>query len=256
MTIELLIVLFAGLSFGSFITLVSYRLPLGEDVILKPSRCPKCETRLKFLDLWPVLSWVMSGRSCRHCRAPISIRYPLTEIATAAVFWLIYARYGLTLQGGVLAMMAVALLIMIVADLEHYMIPDQVHYALLPLGLAWHYVMGTPWEEVAYGFVLGAGVGLALHHGYRFLRKKEGLGFGDVKFLAVAGLWLGVRPFVPFLFYSGLLGVATGLLWRVLKKGELFPFGPSLAISLFVCAAFPEFVKLFWHMAQFISIYN
>jgi len=250
--ISLLFVLFSGLVFGSFVTLASYRLPLGEDILVRPSRCPKCETRLGFKDLWPVFSWLCSRGKCRHCKNPVSIRYPLTETATAALFLLIYARYDLTPPGIVLALMGVALLIMIVADLEHYMIPDQVHYMLLPLGLAWHVISGTPAVEVIGGFALGGTIGLALHHGYRLLRKKEGLGFGDVKFLAVAGLWLGMKPIVPFLFFSGLLGIITGLTWRALGKGPIFPFGPSLAVSLFVCIAFPEFPNLFWHIGQFV----
>ncbi len=253
MTIELLIILVLGLCFGSFITLASYRLPLGEDIILKPSRCPACETKLGFFDLWPVLSWVTSGGKCRHCKAPVSVRYPLTEIASGALFVLIYMRYGVTWQGFLLALMGVALLIMIVADLEHYIIPDEVHWALLPLGIAYHYVIGSSWENVAAGAALGGGIGLALHYGYRYLRKKEGLGFGDVKFMAIAGLWLGVLPLVPFLFFSGVLGVIFGLLWRALGKGPVFPFGPSLAVALFVCVAFPELPNAFWNMGEIIN---
>ncbi len=252
-TIELLFTLFSGLVFGSFVTLASYRLPLGEDIIVKPSRCPKCEKKLGFRDLWPVLSWVCSKGRCRHCRAPVSARYPLTEIATAALFLLIYARYGVTPEGIILALMGVALLIMIVVDLEHYIIPDQIHYALLPLGLAWHVAIRTPVGEIIGGFTLGLGIGLTLHHGYRWLRKKEGLGFGDVKFLAVAGLWLGIMPIVPFLFFSGLFGTVFGLLWRAMGKGPIFPFGPALAVSLFLCVAFPEFPNLFLHIGQFLK---
>jgi leader peptidase (prepilin peptidase)/N-methyltransferase len=197
---EILFVLLTGLTFGSFITLASYRLPLGEDIVVKPSRCPACEHTLGFKDLWPVLSWLCSRGKCRYCKVRVSARYPLTELATAGVFLLIYAQYGVTLQGVLLALLAVGLMVMIVADLEHYIIPDEVHYALLPLGLGYQYVTGHEWGDMAGGFVLGAGIGLALHYGYKWLRKKDGLGFGDVKFLAVAGLWLGVMPMVPFLF--------------------------------------------------------
>jgi prepilin signal peptidase PulO-like enzyme (type II secretory pathway) len=122
----------------------------------------------------------------------VSARYPLTELATAGVFLLIYAQYGVTLQG----------------------------------------------------------VLLALHYGYKWLRKKDGLGFGDVKFLAVAGLWLGVMPMVPFLFYAGVLGIITGLVWRALGLGPVFPFGPSLAVALFICVAYPEAGNLFLHVAE------
>jgi leader peptidase (prepilin peptidase) / N-methyltransferase len=166
---------------------------------------------------------------------------------------LIYVRYGLTLQGIILAIMGVALLIMIVVDLEHYIIPDQVHWVLLPLGILWHYVVGTAWREVALGFAVGLGLGLLLHHGYRILRKKEGLGFGDVKFFAVVGLWLTLKPFVPFLFFSGIFGIVTAGIWRLLKRGPIFPFGPALAIALFLCVAYPEVPAWFWSFGGLIE---
>lgn len=247
------LILLIGLALGSFVTLASYRLPRGEDIVIKPSRCPTCDTKLGFYDLWPVMSWACSKGACRHCKTPISARYPLTELATGAMFTLLYLKFGLTLQGGLLGALWVALMIMIVVDIEHYIIPDALHYVLLPLGLAYQASIGTPWDDVLRGFLLGAGTGLSLHYGYRYLRKKEGLGFGDVKFLAVAGVWLGLRPLVPFLFFAGVFGVMTGLLWRALKKGPVFPFGPALALALFACVAFQELPNLFWSIGQIVK---
>ncbi len=253
MILEFLFILFCGLCFGSFITCASYRLPLDQEIIRKPSFCPKCETRLGFKDLWPVLSWAATGGACRYCKAKIHWRYPLIEIVTAGIFALIYLRYGFTIPTLVLSLFAVALLVMIVADFEHYIIPDEVHWALIPLALCYHYLTNTPPEDVVGGFVFGLGLGLSLHYGYRFFRKKEGLGFGDVKFLAVAGLWLGTLPFVPFLLYSGLFGVVTGVIWKKAGRGAIFPFGPSLAMALFLCVAYPEVVKAFWDIGNFLK---
>lgn len=252
-TLEILFTAFAGLSFGSFITLASFRLPQDENITTKPSRCPTCSARLGFKDLWPVLSWVMAGGKCRHCKSKVSIRYPIIELVTMALFLMLYAMYGLTAKAIVLALMVVALMIMIVADLEFFIIPDAVHLALAPLAFAYYWVSGLPFSDMASGFILGAGIGLSLHHGYRIIRHKEGLGFGDVKFLAIAGLWLGIKPLVPFLFFAGLFGTITGLVWRALKLGHIFPFGPSLAASLFVCVAFPNCVNLFWNIGQFVK---
>jgi Flp pilus assembly protein protease CpaA len=150
-------------------------------------------------------------------------------------------------------LLAVVLLIMIVADLEHYIIPDSVHVVLLPLGFAYHYFHVSKPSEVLGGLGLGLALGLSLHYGYFYLRKKHGLGFGDVKFLAVAGFWLGMAPIVPFLFYAGLFGVFTGILWRTLNRGAVFPFGPALAVSLFMCIAYPEIPAQFWGLYSFMK---
>lgn len=86
MTTESLPILLAGfvfgIQFGSFITLVSYRVPRGEDIVFTPSHCPTCNARLTIVDLFPIFSWLFAGGKCRHCKAPVSVRYPLIEIAT------------------------------------------------------------------------------------------------------------------------------------------------------------------------------
>ena len=251
--LELFAVVAVGLCFGSFITVAAYRLPLGQEIVRTPSHCTGCDKRLGFRDLWPVLSWLFSKGRCRHCKAPVSMRYPLTELATASALLLVYSRYGVSPMAIVMMLMAIALLIMIVADLQYYVIPDAVHYMLLPLGLAYHYLRVSHGSDVIGGLAIGLGLGLSLHYGYIHLRKKDGLGFGDVKFLAVAGLWLGVQPIVPFLFFSGLFGIATGFLWQALKKGPIFPFGPALAVALFMCIVYPEIPGSFWSIYSFMK---
>lgn len=246
------LVLMSGLCFGSFITLASYRLPRHEDIVLKPSRCPVCDHKLNPRDMVPVLSWCLNPR-CRFCKTRIHWRYPAIELATASAFALIYLRYGINAESLLLLLLAVALLVMIVADFEHYVIPDEVPLVLLPAGLARGWLVGNTAADMLYGTLLCFGVGLALHVGYRKLRHKDGLGFGDVKFLGVAGLWLGVQPVAPFLFLSGLLGVATGLIWRAFGRGKLFPFGPALAMSLFLCIVFPEVPRVFWNMQWLLA---
>ncbi len=240
MLFELLIVVCAGLVFGSFITCASYRLPLELDVVRKPSYCPKCNTILGFRDLFPIFSWLFSGGKCRHCSAKISARYPLIELITGALFAFLYLRYGLTLQGFILAGTVIMLMIMIVADLEHFIIPDCVHVILLPLAIAYSYAGGTFSPDILWGFILMTGLALLLHYGYSALRGRAMLGFGDVKFFAIVGVWLDLSAIPVFLFISGILGVLLGLIWRILGKGQVFPFGPALAIALFICIVFPN----------------
>jgi len=247
---DLFLVVILGLCFGSFATAASYRLPLDQEIIRKPSFCPSCNKRLGIRDLVPVFSWLINRGKCRSCKKPVSMRYPLTECITALAFACIYWEYGIAPVTPILMLMSVALIIQIIADFEHQIIPDETHFALIPLAIAYHYILGTGWVEPLTGAAIGLLLGLSLQIGFRVLRKKEGLGMGDVKFLFVAGLWLGITPFVPFLFLSGISGVATALLWRALGKGEVFPFGPALALALYVMLVWPEMQVMYWSMMQ------
>ena len=229
------IVILVGMIFGSFISCVSYRLPLEIDVIKKPSFCPNCNHKLGFKDLFPVFSWMLSGGKCRHCSVKISARYPLIELITGAIFALLYLKYGLTWQAVILAGMVVALLVMIVADMEHFIIPDCVHVSLVPLAIAYRFVNGTFSPDILWSFGLMTAIALLLHYGYSAMRGRAMLGYGDVKFFAVVGLWLDIHQIPLFLLLSGVFGVVFGLVWQLLGKGKLFPFGPALAVALLIC---------------------
>lgn len=237
---EILLVIISGLVFGSFITCASYRLPLEIDVIRKPSFCPSCLNNLGVKDLFPLFSWLFSGGKCRHCQSKIHFRYPLIEVLTSTIFVALYTNYGFSAQGLILVGMAVMLLIMIVADLEHYIIPDVVHILLLPLGIAYRFATDSFSPDILWGFGVMTALALFLHYGYSALRGRAMLGFGDVKFFAVAGVWMDAGFIPAFLLIAGVLGVVFGIIWKKLGKGEAFPFGPALAVSLFLCVLFPE----------------
>ena len=151
--------------------------------------------------------------------------------------------------------LTVLLLIMIVVDFEHYIIPDSVQVGLLLLGIVWRVQHYIEWDDIVIGGTLGLAIGIALVLGFRYLRNKEALGYGDVKFLAVAGVWLGALPLLPFLFYGGLLGILTALPWRLMGRGAVFPFGPALAVSLYACVIFPESVDAFWSLSRLVSLH-
>lgn len=246
-------VFIVGLVFGSFVTCVAHRLPIGEDIVRKPSYCPSCETGLTFYDLWPVFSWMLSCGRCSHCKSVIPLSYPLIEIATGILFLLAYFQFGLVPQTFVIWLMSVALMVMIVVDLEHFIIPDSVHLVLIPLAVAYHYFQAAGWQDALSGMLLMAALALFLHYGYSALRGRVMLGFGDVKFFTIAGLWLGLWPLVPFLFFSGILGVILGLVWRRLGRGEVFPFGPALALSLYVCVLYQDHINILYYIHKLFN---
>ena len=232
-----------GTCIGSFVTMASYRLPLGQDIVFKPSYCPKCSANLTVTDLFPLFSWLFSKGQCRHCHSNISVRYPLIELCMGLCFAAVTWRYGFNLNTFLLLLLVTALAIMIVVDLEHYLIPDSTQVAVLVTGLAYRIHNGNSFEDILPGMAVGLAISLTLHYGYLYLRKKDALGFGDVKFLCVAGSWLPLTDFVPFLFFSGLIGIVTGLLWRFAGRGQIFPFGPALACSLFLNVLVPHMLE-------------
>lgn len=241
------LVLITGLVFGSFVTLASYRLPLDEPIGGGRSRCPSCRTFLGVAALVPVFSWLWQRGKCRYCKTSVSARYPLTEVSQAALFLAVYSAFGISLQSAVVMLFTVCLLIMVVVDFEWRIIPDEVQIAMLLLGVGFHVISGTPAPAVLASFAMGALIGLGLYYGYSRLRGIEMLGFGDVKFLMVAGIWMAsITAWPPFLFYAGLLGVLTALFWRLLGKGERFPFGPALAASLLLLLITPAEGLFYW----------
>lgn len=242
---EYLIFLF-GLCFGSFLTLVSYRLPRGEKMGMTRSQCPACGTPLGVADLFPVISWVANRGTCRHCKATVSWRYPAIEVITASALLTVYHFYGLDGKSLLLMAMTLSLLVMIIVDFEHYIIPDEVQVVLAILAIAYQWYDGMHPADMLVGALVGGAIGWILQSGYRYVRGKEGLGTGDVKFLVVAGLWIGAVNLIPFLFYSGVLGIVTAALWGRLGRGAVFPFGPALAVSLWAGVLWPPVLELFF----------
>jgi leader peptidase (prepilin peptidase) / N-methyltransferase len=243
-----------GAAIGSFLTLITYRLPREEKIGMTRSRCPQCGTTLKVADLFPILSWSFSGGKCRHCKTKVGVRYPLTEFACALGAVAAAYRYGFTLEAFAIAGLWWCIVAIIITDLEHYIILDEVQIAVIVFGVLYHYAIGTDVTQVIAAGFIGLAIGLTLKYGFLYLRNKDGLGLGDVKLLFGAGIWLASgASFVPFLFFAGVLGVVFGLGWRVVGRGEVFPFGPALAISLLLCVVWPDVANRFWQLYGFIG---
>ncbi len=224
-----------ALSLGSLISALSYRIPRKEDVFLKPSQCPKCKNNLKAIDLIPVFSWLVNKGACRFCKNKISIRYPLIEIATCVLVMLPYfitKDYQLTF---ILSILTVLLITISVIDFEHYIIPDRLQISLLIYAIFWIFYFSYDINYSLFSFMIGFAISFSLMVGFKYIRNKDGLGFGDVKFIAIISIILGFDNFALFFLFAGIFGVINGLLWRSLFNKKLFPFAPSLCLSLFLC---------------------
>ncbi len=243
------VVILLGLILGSFATAVLYRVPRGipwgliKDKKLNRSACTHCNAPLKPLDLVPVFSWLALRGKCRYCKKDIGTVYLQAELLTLVACIGIYAAWGLS-ASSVIAMFAMPFLVgLLFIDLERYILPDQLVLIVGVLALArlaveydFYQSIGLHtlfMEYLLAGIVYGA---LAWIAGVLMssLRKKDMLGFGDVKFFAVAGLWLGMGDLPWFCVLSGVLGVILGITWKAMKKGDIFPFGPALIFSLYL----------------------
>lgn len=231
-----------GLVFGSFITMASYRLGFDKPKsLVGRSKCPKCNHILGISALIPLFSYLFQLGKCKYCRAPISARYPLTEFITASFF--IYTAYILEddlINIALLNAYVVMMMILIVTDFEKYIIPDEVQIGVAVIGIFYAFFNGYALVNVLLMPAVMLGISLALKYGFIFYKKKDGLGWGDVKFFAASGLFLTPELISPYFLFSGVTGIFTALIWRFLGLGKVFPFGPAISLALYFVLLFPE----------------
>jgi leader peptidase (prepilin peptidase) / N-methyltransferase len=245
MALEIIAIGLLGAAVGSFLNVVVHRLPLGESVVRPRSRCPECETQLRSRDNVPVLSWLLLRGRCRRCGAPISPRYPLIELGTAAAFVAVALTRGVD-SGLVLELPFVAVLIAVAAiDLEHRIVPNRIVAPAAVFGLAASAVVHPdllPTLLLA-GAIAFAGLLVAA------LAYPGGMGMGDVKLAGVMGLYLGAAV-APALLAAFAAGSAVGLAILAREgsaaRKKAVPFAPFLALGGLVgLLAGPQLVDLY-----------
>jgi leader peptidase (prepilin peptidase) / N-methyltransferase len=224
-----------GLIVGSYLNVVVYRLPRGFSTVLSRSRCPICASPIRARDNLPVVSFLLLRGRCRRCGAPIAWRYPLLELATAALFVALFARFGLTLEALAAALFACLMLVLAAIDAEHYLLPDRLTLPGIAAGLAIQpWMPGGDWRAALLGAALGGGALLAVRAAWFVVRREEGMGLGDVKMLAMIGAFLGWQGAAVALFTAAVAGAAVGAallaLGRVGPRTHL-PFGAFLALG-------------------------
>lgn len=240
-----------GLLVGSFLNVCIARMPEDRSVVSPPSHCPACGHGIRWYDNVPVLSWLILRAKCRDCGTPISSLYPTIELLTGCVAWLIFQRVvsgpeDLDVAHGAAFAVYVVFAAMLIAqtfiDVRHFIIPDELSIYAAPFGigacamLTWLGYPGAPtWKQSVLGAVLGAGSLGFVMVAFWLIRRKEGMGLGDVKLLAMIGAFLGAVPAVPFvLFVSAAAGSLVGVPMALLRRrgmGAALPFGPFLALG-------------------------
>ena len=195
-----------GLAWGSFLNVVIYRLPLRMSLFKPSSSCPHCNEKIKFYDNIPVLSFLLLRGKCRHCKGRISSRYPLVELLTAVSFLLLYSQYSLSFFFFASCLFACALIALGFIDFYHQILPDEITLPGLLLALIYSlFRTDLNLRQALIGAVAGAGFLLFIYGAYYLLRKKEGLGLGDVTMMIEE----------PGIFLREILSIA--------KKGRAWP---------------------------------
>lgn len=228
-----------GLILGSFATVVAYRVPLRQSVVTGRSKCPSCGHVVTALENIPVFSWVFLRGRCRHCKEPISVRYPLMELATGILFALAAIQFDLSLEMVVYCGFFWTLIVLTTIDLERKLLPNRIVVPLFAFG--WIGLIAAALIDDDFGRLRDAGVGALIFGGFLFLVAfiyPAGMGGGDVKLAFVLGTFLGyvggIQVTVVGMFLSFFLGGVIGVAVMVAKGGSrksAIPFGPFLALG-------------------------
>jgi leader peptidase (prepilin peptidase)/N-methyltransferase len=250
--------LLLGLIVGSFLNVLIHRLPIMLDrdwttqsramlglppepkgptynLLLPHSECPRCTHKIRALENIPVISYLMLRGKCAECRAKISLRYPLVELATGVLSAFVVYHFGLSWQAGAFLILTWGLLAMSLIDADHQLLPDVLVLPLLWLGLI---VNGQGLFTSLYDALWGAVAGYLslwlVYWAFKLITGKEGMGYGDFKLLAMLGAWGGWQILPLTILLSSLVGAVLGVVMLKMRNAQTstpIPFGPYLAIA-------------------------
>jgi leader peptidase (prepilin peptidase) / N-methyltransferase len=258
-----------GLVIGSFLNVCIYRLPRRESIVFPGSRCPKCGKAVRPYDNIPILSYLLLGGKCRFCRQPISAQYPLVEFLAGLSFYACAAIWGLTSPAFVNSLFLSLIIVLVFTDYHHQILPNALTFPGLILGLVLcpfqspaffrdplAYSLAElisssdaeallPWVASFVGAVAGAGMPYLVAVVYQRIRKRRGLGMGDVKMLAMVGAFLGWRGAFLTIFAGSFLGSVAGILLIFFGGRTLqskLPFGTFLGVAAAAALLFGHFI--------------
>lgn len=249
-----------GSLIGSFLNVCIYRIPRNQSIIWPSSRCPSCSSPIKSYDNIPIFSYylLLRGR-CRSCKQKISARYPLVEALNGLFYLFVFWRFGTGWSSVVYALLCSALIVITFIDYDVQIIPDRITLPGIPAGLiAGSLLLPDPFlraEPLGYmASLIGAVSGFAFFYMVAVLSikvlRKEGMGGGDIKMMAMVGAFLGWKTVILTTFLGSLFGSVVGIALMIFKgkeKGSLIPFGPFLALGSLVSLFFGQEI-LIWYL--------
>ncbi|MGE5279342.1 MAG: prepilin peptidase [Deltaproteobacteria bacterium] len=240
-------VLLFGLCIGSFLNVCIYRLGREESIVKPASHCPRCLKPIRWFDNIPLLSYLVLRGRCRDCGAGISFRYFFVELLTGGIFLVVFQRFGLTPLFFIFAAFVSGLIVATFVDFDHRIIPDEVSLGGIIVGLAASAaypplqhtsVFAQAVARSLLGVLVGGGVLWLLGVIGDFIFKKESMGGGDMKLLAMIGAFLGWKLALLTLPVASVIGAVVGIIAKIRTRESEIAFGPYLAIG--------ALVALFW----------
>jgi leader peptidase (prepilin peptidase)/N-methyltransferase len=249
--IEISIIFILGLIIGSFSNVCIFRIPKNESIVFPASHCPNCHTPIKAIDNIPILSFLLLKGKCRKCGEKISIRYPVVEFLTGAIYLLIFLSYGRNLQTLIYALLSSSLIIISFIDLDEQIIPDEISLPGIIIGFALSFIVPyISYLNSILGIIAGGGIILLIALVGLAIFKKEAMGGGDVKLSAMIGAFIGWKYIMISLFIGFFIGAIAGILLILLKirnRDDLVPFGPFIVLGSFITLLWGENI-LSWYL--------
>ena len=248
-----------GAVVGSFLNVVIARLPAeNESIVFPASRCPKCLKPITWYDNIPILSFLLLKGKCRNCGAAISWQYPLVEVIMALLSLALLFKFGFTSALPIYFVFSAALLAIIFIDFYHKIIPDSISLPGIVIGFGCSFINpAVTWQQSGLGLLIGGGVLYTVAAGYYLFTKREGMGGGDIKLLAMIGAFLGWQSLPFVVFCSSVLGalVGIGAMARQKKGGKtMIPYGPFLSIAALLYMFYRELINYYLVLYLFGSV--
>ncbi len=240
-----------GLTIGSFLNVLIYRLPRKNKVIFGRSACPSCGQKIAFYDNIPLLSYVILLGRCRGCKKPISPRYPIVEALNAGMYVLFYLQDGLGVVFAAHAFLSSALIAIFFIDFEFQIIPDKITLPGILVGLGFSFFTHQPGiVDAILGVVVGGCALLAVAYLGEWLFKKDAMGGGDIKMAAMMGAFVGWQKILLVFMTGAVIGLIGSLVWMAIsakiREERLIPFGPFLAIAAIVVIMYGDQIMHFY----------
>jgi len=240
-----------GAVVGSFLNVCIYRLPRNESVVFPPSHCPNCDYQIRWYDNIPILSYLVLRGKCRGCGQRISLQYPLVELINGLLTLALFLRYGPSFVFAVLFVFCCAMVVVTFIDLEHQIIPDSISLSGIVLGfIASFFIPSHGWLNSLLGILAGGGSLLLVAYGYQLIAKRDGMGGGDIKLLAMMGAFFGWKAILFIVFAASLMGSVIGISIMLAKKQDstlAIPFGPYLASAAILYIFYGKRL-IFWYL--------